>query len=49
MNDHLFQFSFGCGSLYNLLVNGVGRNQAVHHHRLRLPDAMATILCLLEE
>ena len=46
VNHHLFQPSLLVGSLYDALVNGVGRHQPIHHHRLGLTDAVAAILGL---
>ena len=46
MDDQLLQLPLGGGSLQDLLVDGVGRDQPVHHHRLGLPDAVAAVLGL---
>ena len=46
MDDHLLQLPLGGGSLQDLLVDGVGRDQAVHHHWLGLPNAVAAVLGL---
>ena len=46
MDDHLLQLPLGGCSLQDLLVDGVGRDQTVHHHRLGLPDAVASVLGL---
>lgn len=46
MNDHLLQFPLGGGSLQDLLVDGVGSDQSVHHHRFCLPDTVASVLGL---
>lgn len=46
VDDHLLQLPLGRGSLQDLLVNGVGGDQAVDHHRFGLSDAVAAVLSL---
>lgn len=44
--DHLLQLPLGRRPLQDLLVDGVGCDQAVHQHRFGLTDAVATVLGL---
>lgn len=46
MDHHLLQLPLGRGPLQDLLVDGVGRYQAVHHHGFGLPDAVTAVLSL---
>lgn len=46
VDDHLLQLPLVCGSLQYFLVDGVGGDQAIHHHRLGLTDAVAAVLSL---
>ena len=46
MDDHLLQPSLGRGPLHDLLVDGVGGDQAVDDHGLGLTDAVAAGLGL---
>ena len=46
MNDHLLQFPLCGGPLQDLLVDGVGRDQAVHHHGLGLANPVTPVLGL---
>lgn len=46
VDDHLLQLPFGRGSLKDLLVNGVGCDQAVHNHWFGLSNAMTAVLSL---
>lgn len=46
VNDHFLQLSLAGGPLQYFLVDGVGRDQAIHHHRLGLTDAVAAVLSL---
>lgn len=46
VDDHLLQLPLGRSPLQDLLVDGVGCDQAVHHHWFGLPDAMTAVLSL---
>lgn len=46
VNDHLLQLPLGRGPLQDLLVDGVGSDQAVHHHWFGLPDTVTAVLSL---
>lgn len=46
VDDHLLQLPLGGGPLQDLLVDGVGRDQAVHNHWLGLPDTVTAVLSL---
>lgn len=46
MDDQLLQLAFGSSPLHNALVNGVGGDQAVYHHRSSLTDAVTPVLSL---
>lgn len=46
VNDHLLQLPLGRSSLQDLLVDGVGSDQAVDHHRFGLTNAVAAVLGL---
>ena len=46
MDDQLLQLAFGGGTLYDALVDGVGSDQAVHHHRSSLTNAVTSVLSL---
>ena len=49
VNDHLFELPLGGGPLHDLLVDGVGRDQPVDHHRPRLPNPVTSVLSLRNE
>lgn len=46
VNDHLLQLPLGRRPFQDLLVDGVGGDQAVNHHRLGLANAVAAVLGL---
>lgn len=46
VNDHLLQLPLAGGPLQDLLVDGVGCDQAVHHHWFGLADAVTAVLSL---
>lgn len=46
VNDHLLQLPLGRGPLQDLLVDGVGGDQAVNHHWFGLTNAVAAVLSL---
>lgn len=46
VDDHLLQLPLDRGPLQYLLVNGVGCDQAVHHHWFGLPDTVTAVLSL---
>lgn len=46
MDDHLLQPPLGSSPLHDALVDGVGSDQAVHHHRMCLSNAVTAILGL---
>lgn len=46
VNDHLLQLPLGRCPLQDLLVDGVGGDQAVNHHWFGLTDAVAAVLSL---
>lgn len=46
MDDHLLQLSLVGGPLQDFLVDGVSRDQAIHHDRFGLADAVTPVLGL---
>ena len=46
MDDHLLQLPLGGGSLHNLLVNGVCRDESVDHDWLGLANPVTSVLGL---
>lgn len=46
VDDHLLQLPLARGPLKYFLVDGVGRDQAIHHHWFGLTDAVAAVLSL---
>lgn len=46
VDDHLLQLSLVGGPLQYFLVDGVGRDQAIHHNRFGLTDAVTAVLSL---
>lgn len=46
MDNHLLQLPLGRGPLQDLLVDGVGCDQSIHHHWLSLSNAVTAVLCL---
>ena len=46
VDDHFLEFSFSGRPFDDLLVDGVGGDQAVHHDWLGLPDSVTAILGL---
>lgn len=46
MDDHLLQLPLCRRPLQDLLVNSIGGDQAVHHHRFGLSNAMTAVLSL---
>lgn len=46
VDDHLLQLSLVGGPLQYFLVDGVSRDQAIHHDRLGLANAVTPVLGL---
>lgn len=46
MDNHLLQLPLGRRPLQDLLVNGVGRDQSIHHHWFGLSNAVTAVLSL---
>jgi hypothetical protein len=46
MNDHFLQFSLGCCTFYNLLINCFCRDEPEHKDRYCLTDPVTPVLGL---